>query len=172
MTVNTFTHNEKTVDIMRDDHGFSPRGNDNLGTILYSSSRYILGDKCVSNEEITEILKRKDVISLPVYAYIHSGTTINTTGFSCPWDSGQCGIIYIEKSKVRKEFGKKRISKQLAEKMETYLRNEIAEYDQYLTGDVYGYIVKDAAGEELDSCWGFYGQEYCEEEAKRALEAA
>jgi len=172
MIANTFTHNEKTIEIMHDEDPFSPRDYDNLGTILYNSTQYTLGDKRVEREEITEILKRKDVISLPVFAYIHSGITINTTGFSCPWDSGQCGIIYIEKKKIREEFGKKRISKELTAKVTESLRNEIKEYDQYLRGNVYGYIMKDATGKELDSCWGFYGLEYCEEEAKRVAEAA
>ena len=118
LIVDTFrSKNGNTVDIMQDNFPSSPRDNDNLGTILYCSSRYVLGDKCVSQEELIETLIRKDIISLPVYSYIHGGITINTTGFSCSWDSGQCGIIYIEKSKVRHEFGKKLISKQLAEKV-------------------------------------------------------
>lgn len=49
---------------------------------------------------------------------------------------------------------------------EKYLKSEVETYDQYLTGDVYGYVIEDKEGEELDSCWGFYGEEYCLEEAK------
>lgn len=46
------------------------------------------------------------------------------------------------------------------------------ELDHILQGDVYGYVLKDAAGEELeDSCWGFIGDiKYVEEEANRAAE--
>ena len=30
-------------------------------------------------------------------------------------------------------------------------------YNQLLSGDVYGFITKNIQGDELDSCWGFYG---------------
>jgi hypothetical protein len=30
---------------------------------------------------------------------------MNTTGFSCPWDSGQIGWIYASLEDVKKEFG-------------------------------------------------------------------
>ena len=40
------------------------------------------------------------------------------------------------------------------------MRSEVAEYDDYLAGNVYGYRLFGRAGEEVDSCWGFYGQDY------------
>ena len=110
-----FEHAGKTVRIVSDDDPLNPRTDwDNLGTITYrEGSRYILGDKATTTEEMEEIAARRDVICLPVYAYIHSGIALNTTGFHCPWDSGQSGIIYVEREKVRKEWGKKRISPKL-----------------------------------------------------------
>jgi len=175
-----FQHNGYTIEIHTDEDPQSPREWDNLGEILYTSTRYVLGDRCVSKEEIDEIIKRKDVIWLPVYAYIHGGTTINTTGFSCPWDSGQCGIIYVEYAKVLKEFGRKRMTVKFRARIEKYLKNEVATLDQYYQGDVYGYIikkVKDASWcsegdeEEIGSCWGFFGEEYCREEAIQEADA-
>ena len=58
-----------------------------------------------------------DNVVLPVYMYDHSGITINTTGFSCPWDSGMVGIIYVSKEKIREKFNIKRISSKLIEKV-------------------------------------------------------
>jgi hypothetical protein len=49
------------------------------------------------------------------------------------------------------------------------LEGEIKDYDQYLTGDVYGYVVKDEAGDRVDSVWGFFGLEYARSEAQAAL---
>lgn len=49
------------------------------------------------------------------------------------------------------------------------LEGELAEWRQYFEGDVYGYVVEDANGEHLDSCWGFYGLEYAVEEAREML---
>lgn len=36
---------------------------------------------------------------------------------------------------------------------------ELSEYGAWCEGDVYGYVVEAPDGEELDSCWGFYGDD-------------
>jgi hypothetical protein len=43
------------------------------------------------------------------------------------------------------------------------------EWDTYLQGEVYGYIIEDESGNHVDSCWGFYGYEYCEQTAKELI---
>jgi hypothetical protein len=123
---------------------------DHLGTMVCFHRRYSLGDidHGLSLEEAKELEARDDVISLPLYLYDHSGLTMNTTGFSCPWDSGKVGFIYVTKERAEKEG---------VPDPEALLRAEVKEYDQYLRGEVYGYRVLDEAGKELDSCWGFYG---------------
>ena len=162
--------NGKTVEIQQDEDPESPREWDNLGTILYSSDRYMLGDKRVDADEIKQIASRNDVIALPVYAYIHSGVTVNTTGFECPWDSGQCGIIYVDFETIRKEFGCKYITKTVRTKIMSILRGEIETFDQYLRGDVYGYVVLDENGFTTgESCWGFYGEEAAKEAAREEI---
>ena len=41
----------------------------------------------------------------------------------------------------------------------------------YLTGEVYGYEIEDPDGEEDgDSCWGFYGFDYCMQEARSIVD--
>ena len=43
------------------------------------------------------------------------------------------------------------------------LELEVAIYNQFLSGDVYGYILEDMNEPEeerkIDSCWGFYGDD-------------
>lgn len=178
-----FTHHGLSVRIFSDEDPESPREWDNLGTIYYSSSsRYVLGDKGLNSAErgeLAERIAREEVIALPVYAYIHSGVTMNTTGFSCPWDSGQSGWIVAELDDVEREFGA--ITEEVKKRVLDCLRGEIATYGQFLCGDVYGYEVvrivhcnKCGNDEEIveDSCWGFYGLDYCIEEAKEAAESA
>lgn len=165
--VESYEQDGKTIRIFQDPEPFDPRKEfDHLGTMLYVSHRYILGDEHSTTEEIDNITNRNDIVWLPVYAYIHSGVTVNTTGYSCPWDSGQCGIIYVEKETILKEYGAKRFTKAMREKAEEILRMEVKEFDQYLTGDVYGFVIEDENGETMDSCWGFYGLEYCREDVK------
>src|SRR3954463_6000135 len=115
----TFKHNGHTIEILVDEDSISPREDDNLGTMACFHSRYLLGDHNhgFSIEEAKQIAASKDVISLPLYLYDHSGLTMNTEVFSCPWDSGQVGFIFVEKDKVRAEYGKKIISKKLREKV-------------------------------------------------------
>lgn len=174
--VETETVGKYRIDIIQDTDPESPRTWDNLGTMVCFHSKYDLGDKhdydhrdYSSWEEMKEdIIKRENVgVILPLFLYDHSGITMNTTGFSCRWDSGQVGFIFISKEKIRKEYGVKRISKKMLDRVKGYLVGEIETYDQYLVGDVYGYRITDTeTNEELDSCWGFYGSDYCMEEGK------
>jgi len=108
-------------------------------------------------------------VILPLYLYDHSGISMNTSGFACPWDSGQVGYIYATPEMIRKEYGGKITTKAIREKATKLLRDEVETYDQYLTEDVWGAVVEDIYGEEVDSLWGFYGSDYAKEEAKSLL---
>lgn len=57
-----------------------------------------------------------------------------------------------------------------AEKYEEALRQDLETWNTYLSGDVYGIVVEDADGREVDSCWGFYGLDYAREEAASMLD--
>lgn len=151
------------AEIYHDDFSGNPRKEwDNLGFMTCFHGRYNLGDDhgFESPEELEEFLDSEEVISLPLYLYDHSGITMSTRPFSCPWDSGQVGHIYVTKEQVRIEYGWKRITKKRYREIEDRLRSEVKIYDQYLTGQVYGYVIFDRHGEELDSCWGFYENDY------------
>lgn len=186
--------------IEQDNYPMNPRTEfDHVGTMACWHRRYDLGDEQPKQDveewlydlagyktdeydldefpPIDQMLKRikKTHVILPLYLYDHSGITISTSPFSCRWDSGQVGFIYIDAETGRKEWG--RFWRKKATAM---LEAEVEEYDQYLTGDVHGYIIEeffvDEDGEEeivdenYDSCWGYYGYEYCESEAKSIVE--
>jgi hypothetical protein len=102
----------------------------------------------------------KKYIWLPVYMFDHSGVALNTTGFSCPWDSGQVGIIYASKEEIAQEFGVKRFTKKKVAQFNSYLEAELEVYSQYLNGDIYGYELTDDDGDIVDSCYGFYGSDW------------
>jgi hypothetical protein len=171
------------IEIFHEDSPESPREWDNLGTMICFHKRYSLGDKHDYKhndysgwEEMKKaIIKNENVgVILPLYLYDHSGITISTSPFSCPWDSGQIGFIYVSKEKMLKEYGGKIVTKKLKEKVTEYLKGEVETYDQYLRGDVYGYKVFKVTyceqgyehKEELDSSWGYYGSEICLDEAE------
>lgn len=153
------------LEVHRDLMAESPREYDNFGIMLYAHGRYELGDRTFNHylysswgeALVGECGKPKDIIYLPLFLYDHSGITMNTTGFSCPWDSGQVGWIYVTKENVRQEYGVKRITTSLTEKVKTHLQAEVAEFDKYIMGETFYYILKDKSGEEIDSCSGFLG---------------
>lgn len=127
-----------------------------------------------SNSDLLNIISENAVI-LPLYLYDHSGITMNTTGFSCQWDSGQVGWIYATYDDVKEEYGK--IDSEKAKKL---LESEVETYDQYIKGEVYGYVLEkkivceccdNVEYEHIDSCWGFYGLEYLEEELKSSIKS-
>jgi len=143
-----------------------PREWDNLGKMVCWHPSYNLGDEQICKTDfsdadavLADLKSEFDIaVSLPLYLYDHSGITMNTTGFSCPWDSGQVGWIFCTKEQVELEF------KGDVEKVKAYLVEEVKVYNQYLTGDVYGFVLKyppcmrcggDTAAD--NSCWGFYG---------------
>lgn len=165
------------IEVIQDESPESPRCWDNLGTMVCFHNRYDLGDKhdYKSNdydgwEELKEQIEKDYNVGviLPLYLYDHSGITMNTTGFGCQWDSGQVGWIFCTKEEMESNF-MKLSGQDLIERSEVLLKGEVETYDQYLTGDVYGYRVSEVKvcseghehEEELDSCWGYYGQENC-----------
>lgn len=178
-TVETFDVDGLTVRIKPDNTPESPREWDNLGTMVCWHRRYTLGDKIDGwagergQYEFQQWVDKSGEVALclPLYLYDHSGITMNTSGFSCPWDSGQVGWIYVSRAKLRQEYGKKRISKKVLELARGVLVSEVKVYDQFLTGDVYGFVIEDSEGEHLDSCWGFYGLADCKVEATSAAQS-
>lgn len=100
---------------------------------------------------------------LPIYKYDHSGVCYNTTGFSCPWDSGLAGIAYVRKSAVISEglYGAKKnqpasVRQEAGEK---YLKDQVQLLSDWASGDVYGYVVENSGGDTVDSCYGYFGDD-------------
>lgn len=165
--IKTYTHGTTTLEIHTDENPMSPREWSNIGKMICHHNRYSLGDKHNINskdynslDEMKKAIERIEdaAIMIPMYMYDHSGITIRTTPFSCPWDSGQIGYIIASRKKIREEYGVKRISKKLLETVKKVLEAEVVVYDQYVTGDTYGFKLFEN-GEETDSCWGFFGSD-------------
>jgi hypothetical protein len=165
------------IEIHQDEDGPNPRTDyDNAATMICWHRNYDLGDKKKDFSEPSQaeaFFKEHNCIVLPLYLYDHSGITMSTGPFSCPWDSGQVGYIYMTRKKALKEYGKKILTKQLRAKIEKYMQGEVETYDSYLRGEAYGFIVKDKKDEEIESCWGFLGDmKYCIDEAKSTIDCA
>jgi hypothetical protein len=122
-------------------------------------------------------------VILPLFLYDHSGISISagasierltradveTRGRNpfdaAGWDMSWVGFAYATEER-RKLLG---VSRSRAE-VERQVRAEVQEYDQYLRGEVYGYVVTGAYGETLDDMCGLLGLDYALEEGRQAAE--
>ena len=183
------TYRDHTIKILHDPDPENPRDYDNLATMSCWHRRYRLGDRhayddprdrlinlCGLNSDTDRSMDalferaEKRAVILPLYLYDHSGITMNTTGFHCPWDSGQVGYIHVTLADIRTEYGVTRVSQDLRARIAEHLRQEVRTYDHYLTGNCYGFIVE-KDDDEVASCWGFLGDYdgYCLAEAKSSV---
>ena len=156
------------INIYYDPDPQSPREWDNLSTFYTSHPHYRPEEDFYRHFEREEVFDHygdfsdsfeKKYIALKIYLYDHSGLTISSGPFSCPWDSGLFGMVAVSIEKVKKEYGWKKITAARRRKIEGYLQREIDIYDQYLRGEVYGFQItpEDNDSDILGSCWGYFG---------------
>jgi len=162
--IQEYQKDNQVIKVYQDIDPLDPRKEwDHLGILATWHRKYCLGD-VQPKEDINEYIKAlpEGAVVLPVYMYDHSGITISTKPFSCPWDSGLLGTIYTTKERVT-DLGEPWDNRLQIERL---LKQEIEIYDQYLRGDVYGYEYLKletcpecghVEEEHIDSCWGFFG---------------
>ena len=176
-----FTVNDYDVVIEQDLACGNPRTWDNMGKMVCFHRNYSLGDyhdydnyyqfihaeSGLYEDEHTEFLTEEQIkeceeefeknnVVLPLYLYDHSGLTMRTAPFSCPWDSGQVGIIYVENDVVCKTYGVDEVTPEIRKKVVEILDAEVKIYDTYLRGDVFCYQIG-KNGKHIDGCCGYYG---------------
>lgn len=114
----------------------------------------------VERSILFSVVKRHCMI-MPLYLLDHSGLRISTGNFlhvdPGGWDSGQVGWIYVTNERIKKEFNFKEITEEVRLTVRNILKGEVSEYDDFLSGNVWGYVIEDEFEDEIDSCWGFYG---------------
>ena len=184
-----YEHHGFTIRIEEDDNGWSesPREWGTVGTILSFHQHGDHGELSKADIEIPddavqptteqealelwiECVKAQfgATVVLPVWHYTHSGTTIRvaeSNPFSCPWDSGLMGLIFDTPAGLKSSG----YTEWDADQIENSLQGEIEAYDMYLRGEVYGFVVESPEGDNVESCWGFYGdpeKSGCKDEAE------
>ena len=179
--------------IENDENPFDPREEDDglIDHMMCWHRRYSLGDKhsfeypydCLmdlaeklglkfrsDDPSYTQVEKKLEpyIQMLPLWLYDHSGITMScglrVWPYNDQWDSGQVGFIYMLKDDVMTLPGVHKNN--WRQKANEYMKASVKTYDQYITGDVIGFIAyeKDDNDEwvETDSCWGFFGSDLME----------
>ena len=179
--------NGKTLNIIQDSHCENPRSWDNLSKMIFFNKKKSIGDKHDINfpfdfesrqyfiERGGEYVKKitNSSICLPVHYYEHGGCGISLSyeyPYNCRWDSCTIGFVIVTKEDIRKEYGVKRISQKILGRVMKVVEGETETLNQYISGEVYGFEVKNEDGKIEDSCWGFYGVDECFNEAKSIVE--
>ena len=172
--IETIEYKKHTIEIFPDENPESPREWDNLTTFHCWHKRMNLGDENYYLDKDTEEKRLKDALEeaktkgdiiLRLYAYQHSGISLSlsqTGQYADRWDAGQVGFVIVSRKKIIDNFGEKNIT----EKAYDVADQEVKTYNQYLCGDVYGYVVD----EDGDSCWEFYETEDAIAEAKSIID--
>lgn len=167
--VEQYGHAGCVVKIIYDEDPINPREDyDHESVMFCDHRRYTLGDKdhgidtseCGSWSDVHNLLvaEHKARVILPLYLMDHSGISMSTADFHDQWDSGMVGFIFMTAAQIREQYLRKRVTKDLETRAREGLKAEVEEYDAYLTGDCYGYVVE-RDDEEVASCWGYLGDE-------------
>lgn len=178
--IETSENNGFKVRIYVDEEPSNPREDDNLGVMVCWHQRYRLGDRQLKPEEYPSVPAIEEsliadgaVVILPLYLYDHGGLTMRTSSFADRWDSGQVGFIYVTEETLRHEYSwppGQPVPAETLDLAKEVLEGEVKTYDQYLSGDVYGWVLLDPQGQVLDSCGDYFSIDACREEAKAAAE--
>lgn len=169
------------VKIYQDENMDSPQdwGDDAL-FLVANHRNFCVREKDITDEVISEIFMPEEDAETNLYAerakelkkqyhvfgleaYIHSGVVLALSRegnfVDRQWDVSQLGAVFVKKTEARTRASAKKMAQGLIET-----------WNQYLSGDVYGFMIEDAEGNHLESCWGFYGMDAVEEGANESAE--
>lgn len=152
--IETIEYRGKEINTYYDTDAQSPDdwGNDEC-FIVYDHRDFTVERKGYNPDDIFENLQNKKRLYdgyhvFPLYAYIHSGVSLslgrNSYPFTCNWDTSFKGFVLVKRQKGWSWTPNK------AEKI---AQSVVDEWNDYLSGSVYGYNT------DSGSCWGFYGDE-------------
>lgn len=174
-----------TARVEQDECPLNPRlEQDNASKMICFHRRYSLGDgheySSADHEgwgALEKAVRKRErpAALLPLYLMDHSGLTISVDcGLfrACDphgWDWGRVGFALVRRDSP--ELGGLRGVK-AKRRAEEIIRAEVEIYDQFLRGDVWAVVVKDAAGGVVDSLCGIYGFKEAEAEMKDMLATA
>ena len=175
--IETFEHKGHTIRVYVDEEPEDPREHNNIAKMYCQHKRYTLGDKHsykaqdfnTWDEFKVELESAYDIAFLvPLYLLDHGTLTMSTEPFSCPYDSGQVGFMFITTAATIAEWSKSGLTPSMVSEMATMqMKAEVGYYSKYLSGNIYGYRIHDDDDEEVDSVWGIADLEECKDYARQ-----
>lgn len=166
-TLETITYKGYDINIHPDYHADDPREWNDRTILVLFHNRYNLPNELNIDhnhfsdwEEMEAFIEREydPAIMRRVSMYEHGGIALSIGAPTCQWDSGYVGFMLVTKESIREMFNIKRVTKQYIERAYEIMKGELETYNDYLSGNVYGYTVDGDDWE--DSVWGFYGYDH------------
>lgn len=129
--------------------------------------RQVSSEVCEAVHEALYRLERHGLV-VPLYLYEHGGLSLSTRPFS--FIGRASGYAWVSFERLRKEFSVSRVTEKTRELALQSIYLEVAEFDQYLRGEVFGIVHKDSNGTVADSCWGYFGEKWALDTLERWAE--
>lgn len=133
-----------------------------------------------TRDKAIEIIESENPDCVILSCYSHGGEawSVKGEGMQCQWDTAGVAGVWMPNTVLLDELKGLTGEKRRARCIE-FARQAMDTYNQYCSGDVWGYVIEKQnhcdkcqhdEWEIIDSCWGFYGQDTCKEEAENSLE--
>ena len=87
--------------------------------------------------DVCSLLDKKGIWALPILLLDHSMLKYYIGDSIDPWDGSVIGFVWAEKEALYKEYGVKRLTPAIKEKLETVVSGSLSLYTDYANGDVY-----------------------------------
>lgn len=146
----TFTVGFYTVQIARDDDAPSPDDNGDDGLFLAYSTRHVAAGRKGYARNGADHVTGYHVFALGIYEGPYTILTLGADADADADDDDDAdrgpGYVYVSRAEWPNAGDAARAAECL-----------VNEWNSYLSGDVYGYRVKDPSGYTVDSCWGYTG---------------
>lgn len=168
----TINYRGYKIAIVRDEFAENPLEDESnfLGKLFTCHRKYCPQNEFKDNFEYGKVwdddLKirknfTKTYYAANVYLLDHSGLTVSLSPFNNKWDSGLFGIICCLKESAKEIFDCNHSDELLEYMVMNDFKATIKCLNDYYAGDVYGVRIFDDSEEEeeVDSSWGFYGDE-------------
>lgn len=111
-----------------------------------------------SPDDVVRAVRAHGGHAVKVYLYEHSGCVYragDANPFRCPWDSGFVGMMLFERTFLEAR-GWRRVSRTRHRELLDWANGALEDYTAWANGHGAGFVLEDARGAELDSCWGYY----------------
>jgi hypothetical protein len=158
--VNVVNYKGYKIRIIQDEFYDSP---DNWGDeqrfLVYDHRDFYVKRKGFNPDDIFEVFSEGKKLYdgffiFPVYAYIHSGVALQLKRWFnyVPQGHNEFDVSFKGFALIKKEKGT-----YTSEKAYQAAEGLLNVWNDCLSGNVYGFIAEDNEENEIDSCWGFYG---------------